>query len=170
MTGKVMIMNVSSQKKLAAKVMKIGFSRVRIVDEKSVGEALTRNDIRKLIVQGAITKVEKRGTSKKYSRHRLSQKKKGRGIGKGSWKGRKYAKKSSKDHWIDKVRPLRRLLRELRDTGKIANNDYRKLYYMVKGGAFRNKNHLLYYLKGKELIKTREKVSKEKGARSEKKS
>ena len=158
----MMIMDVNSQKRLAAKVMKIGLSRVRIVDEKSVSEALTRNDIKRLIVQGAITKVEKRGTSKKYSRHRLEQKKKGRGIGKGSWKGKKFAKKSRKDHWIDRVRPLRRLLRELRDTGKIGKNDYRKLYYMVKGGAFRNKNHLLYYLKGKELLKTREKATKEK--------
>lgn len=157
-----MIMDVNSQKRLAAKVMKIGLSRVRIVDEAQVAEALTRNDIKRLIAHGVITKVEKRGTSKKYSAHRLSQKKKGRGTGKGSWKGRKYAKKSRKDHWIGRVRPLRRLLRELRDTNRIGESDYRKLYYMVKGGAFRNKNHLLYYLKGKELLKTREKSTKEK--------
>jgi hypothetical protein len=25
--------------------------------------------------------------------------------------------------------------------------------YMVKGGAFRNKNHLLYYMKSNEIIK-----------------
>jgi large subunit ribosomal protein L19e len=168
-----MIMDVNAQKRLAAKVMKIGLSRVRITDEKSVSEALTRNDIRRLIVQGAITKVEKRGSSKKYSSHRLAQKKKGRGVGKGSWKGKRFAKKSSKDHWIDKVRPLRRLLRDLRDNSQIGGNDYRKLYLMVKGGAFRNKNHLLYYLKGKEMLKAKDKTvraSKEKGAKNERKS
>ncbi len=163
-------MDVNAQKRLAAKVMGIGLSRVRIVDEAEVAEALTRNDIKRLIVRGAITKVPKRGTSKKYSAHRLSQKKKGRGVGKGSWKGRKFSKKSSKDHWIDRVRPLRRLLAELRETGKIKVSDYRKLYYMVKGGAFRNKNHLLYYLKSKEMIKAKERTSQgkatqERGAR-----
>ena len=157
-------MNVNSQKKLAAKVMGIGLSRVRIVDEKSVGEALTRNDIRRLISHGAITSVEKRGTSKKYSAHRLSQKKKGRRIGKGSWKGRKFSKKTRKEHWMSKIRPLRRLLRELRDEGKLSVKDYRKIYYMMKGGAFRNKNHLLYYLKGQELIESKDKV-REKGAK-----
>jgi large subunit ribosomal protein L19e len=163
-------MDVNAQKKLAAKVMGVGLSRVRIVDEAEVAEALTRNDIKRLIVRGSITKAPKRGTSKKYSAHRLSQKKKGRSSGKGNWRGRKYAKKTSKRHWIDRVRPLRRLLRDLRDTGKIAEHDYRKLYMMVKGGAFRNKNHLLYYMKGKELIKAGSKESKQKkGVKSERK-
>ncbi len=149
----MILMNVSSQKKLAAKVMKVGLSRVRIVDEKDVEEALTRNDIRRLIVRGSITSVNKRGTCKKYSAYRCSQKKKGRRIGKGSWKGRKFSKKTGKEHWMDRVRALRRMLSELRDEGKIGKKDYRKMYYMIKGGNFRNKKHMLYYLKSKELIK-----------------
>ncbi len=64
---------------------------------------------------------------------------------------------------MEKVRPLRKLLMELRDSGKIERNDYRKLYSMVKGGAFRSKKHLLYHLKEKELIK------RKKGVKSEKK-
>jgi large subunit ribosomal protein L19e len=167
----MMFMNSSTQKKLAAKVMKVGISRVRILDQKSVEEAITRNDIKRLISHGAITVVNKRGASKKYSGYRLSQKKKGRRSGKGSCKGRKFSRKDSKTHWMDKVRSLRRLLRQLRNEGKLKVNDYRKLYYMVKGGAFRNKNHLLYYLKSKELIESKEKkTSKEKGAKNEKKS
>lgn len=167
----MMFMNSSTQKKIAAKVMKIGVSRVRILDQKSVEEAITRNDIKRLISHGVITSIEKRGASKKYSSHRLGQKKKGRRVGKGSLKGRQFSKKNSKTRWIEKVRPLRRLLRQLRDEGKLKVTDYRKLYYMVKGGAFRNKNHLLYYLKSKEFIATKEgKPAKEKGAKNEKKS
>ncbi len=157
--SRMILMDVNAQKKLAAKVMGIGLSRVRIIDEAEVAEALTRNDIKRLIVRGSIIKIEKRGSSKKYSAYRLEQKKKGRGLGRGSRKGRKFSKKTGKERWMDRVRPLRRLLRELRDSGKISDSDYRKLYYMVKGGAFRNKNHMLYYLKGKELLKTREKAS-----------
>ncbi len=50
-------MDVKSQKKLAAKVMKVGFSRVRVSQEKELEEAITRNDIKRLIVKGVITNV-----------------------------------------------------------------------------------------------------------------
>lgn len=146
-------MNVNSQKKLAAKVMKVGYSRVRVSQEKDLEEALTRNDIRRLVTKKIITKVEKKGPAKAESKLRREQKKKGRRKKEGSRKGKTYSKKASKRHWIEKVRPLRKLLRDLRDSEKIAKSDYRKLYSMVKGGAFRNKKHLLYYLKEKEMIK-----------------
>ncbi len=155
-------MNVRSQKKLAAKIMKVGLSRVKVTQEKELEEAITRNDIKRLIAKGVITKVEKRGQRKKESKFRRGQKKKGRRTKEGSRKGKVYSKKSSKRHWIDRVRPLRKMLMELRDSGKIKRNDYRKLYSMVNGGAFRSKKHLLYYLKDKELIK-------KKGAKGEKK-
>ena len=146
-------MNVSSQKKLAAKVMKVGMSRVKVSSEKELEEAITRNDIRRLVVKGVIKKIPKKGQGKQESKFRRGQKKKGRRSREGSRKGKAFSKKSSKAHWTEKVRPLRKLLRELRDSGKLARNDYRKLYMMVKGGAFRSKKHLLYHLKDKELLK-----------------
>ena len=157
-------MNVNSQKKLAAKVLKVGLGRVKVKSEKEVEEALTRNDIRRLISKGIIVKNRKKGMSKVLSKARKEQKKKGRRKREGSRKGKAYSRKTSKVHWIEKVRPLRKMLKELRDSGKVEKNDYRKLYLMVKGGAFRSKKHLLYYLKDKELIK---KVSK--GVKNEKK-
>ncbi|UCC91706.1 MAG: 50S ribosomal protein L19e [Candidatus Aenigmatarchaeota archaeon] len=156
-------MNVRSQKKLAAKIMKVGLYRVKVTQEKELEEAITRNDVKRLIARGVITKVDKRGPRKKESKFRRGQKEKGRRTREGSRKGKAYSKKSSKTHWAERVRPLRKLLRELRDSGKIKKNDYRKLYSMVKGGAFRSKKHLLYHLKEKELIK------KKKGVKSEKK-
>jgi len=146
-------MNVSSQKKLAAKVMKVGLSRVRVSQEKDLEEAITRNDIKRLIARGVITKIEKKGQRKTESKFIREQKAKGRRMKEGSRKGKAFSKKTGKRYWIERVRPLRKMLKELRDSGKIARSDYRKLYRMVNGGAFRNKKHLLYYLKEKELIK-----------------
>jgi len=159
-----MLMDTNAQKRLAAKVMKVGVSRVRIIDQKEADEAITRNDIRRLIVKGVITKINKRGTSRQYSGYRLSQKKKGRRVGKGSLKGRKFSKKKAKDHWMGRVRAQRRMLKEMRDDNIIELAHYRKLYYMVKGGAFRNKNHLLYYMKSNEIIKERKGAVREKKA------
>jgi len=148
-------MNVKSQKKLAAKVMKVGLSRVRIMpaEGKDVSEAITRNDIRNLVSKGAIKKIRKRGSCKIDSKFRREQKRKGRKKGHGSRKGAYYSRKKKKAMWMEKVRPLRKLLRELRDSGRLEKNEYRKLYLSVKGGLFRNKKHLLYYLKEHELLK-----------------
>jgi large subunit ribosomal protein L19e len=148
-------MNIRSQKRLASEIMKVGLSRVRIRPggEKEVGEAITRNDLRGLIARGVIIKTEKRGPSRLDSKFRREQKGKGRRKGQGSRKGAKYARKTKKREWIEKVRPLRKLLRELRDSGRLDRKNYRKLYSSVKGGSFRNKKHLLYYLKERELLK-----------------
>jgi len=148
-------MNVKSQKKIAAKVMKVGLSRVRITHTKGkdVSEAITRNDIRNLISKGVIKKIRKRGSCKIDSKFRREQKGKGRKKGHGSRKGAYYSRKKKKAIWIEKVRPLRKLLRELRDSGRLEKSEYRRLYLSVKGGLFRNKKHLLYYLKEHELLK-----------------
>ena len=153
-------MNVRSQKKLAAKVLKVGLSRVKVLQEKEVEEAITREDIRRLVTKGFITKVEKGGMRKVEARHRRAQKKKGRRKKEGSRKGAKYARKPKKRQWVERVRPLRKMLRELKETGKLSRNDYRKLYSLVKGGSFRSKKHLLYYMKEHELLKEVKKVAK----------
>jgi large subunit ribosomal protein L19e len=140
---------------LAAKIMKVGLSRVKVRPdgEKDVSEAITRNDIRGLIAKGIITKIERKGSERTDSKLRRRQKKKGRRKGHGSRKGAMYARKGKKREWIEKVRPLRKLLRELRDSGRLDRNNYRKLYLAVKGGSFRSKKHLLYHLKEHELMK-----------------
>lgn len=155
-------MNVRPQKRLAAKIMKVGLDRVKIHDEKEVSEAITREDVRGLIASGSITKARKRGSCRQLSRIRKTQKKKDRRGGEGRKKGALFSRKNKKEQWMKRVRPLRKLLRELRDGGRIARSDYRKIYSMVNGGNFRNKKHMLYYLREREIIK-------EKGAADEKK-
>ncbi len=150
-------MNVRSQKHLASKVMKIGVSRVKIRSEKEVEEAITRNDIRTLITRGVIYKKKKKGITRIDAEHKKKQKKRGRRKGEGRKKGKLHSRKPKKTIWMEKIRPLRKLLRDMKEKDKLAEGKYRKLYLMAKGGFFRNKKHLLYYLKEHELLKTDDK-------------
>ncbi len=148
-------MKLDSQKKLAKKVLKAGISRVKIKSDEEVEKALTREDIRRLIRKGLIWKEQKKGQSKVNSKKILKQKRKGRRKGHGSRKGRKKARTPKKEQWMKNIRALRKVLKELRDSEKIEKKDYRKVYLMAKGGAFKTKKHLLTYLKENELIKVK---------------
>ncbi len=136
--------------------MKCGVSRVKILDAKQAEEAITRQDIRNLIRKGAIIKIQKKGTSKAYSKKLLRQKKKGRRGGLGNRKGTFGARHPKKEAWIRTVRPLRNLLKDLSENQQIEKKEGKHIYYMVKGGAFRSKGHMLTYLKDHDLIKKRE--------------
>ncbi len=153
-------MGIASQKRIAAKILKCGVSRVKIEKIKDVEEALTREDIRALIKKGLIKKVQKKGQSRVRAKKTLLQKKRGRRKGSGSRKGGKGARNPRKRAWIKKVRPLRRLLTELRDNKQIKKNVYRKTYLRIKGGMLRDKKHLILYLKEHELLLTKPKPKK----------
>ncbi len=154
-------MTLKSQKRIASELLKCGVSRIKITDEKEAEEALTRNDVKMLIRSGVIYKEQKKGTSKFRSKKIREQKDKGRRLGPGSRKGKMGARKDSKTEWIERVRPLRRLLKEMRDAEQITKNDYKELYMRVKGGFFRSKKHILSYMKENEMIKKSKKEAKE---------
>ena len=141
-------MTLRTQRRLAASLLKAGENRIWIDPDAAdeVGEAVTRDDVRRLIKEGVIRARQKRGISS-YRRKRLaSQKKKGRRRGHGSRKGTKYARYPKKERWISTIRALRKLLRELRDSGELSRREYRRLYRMAKGGAFRSRAHLQSYI------------------------
>jgi large subunit ribosomal protein L19e len=146
-------MNTSSQKRIAAQVLKCGSSRVKLKESDEVEEALTRQDVRDLVQKGIVYKKQKKGTSRFAAKKKLVQKKKGRMRGMGKRKGTVGARKKDKTKWIETVRAQRSLLKELRDKKQIDVSLYRKLYMRVKGGFFRNKSHLMMYLKDRELLK-----------------
>ena len=148
-------MNLRSQKRLAAKILKCGIDRVKIKQDKEVEEALTREDIKRLINKGLITKIQKKGTSRLGAKKTREQKKKKRRKGPGSRKGSVGARKKKKELWMKRIRALRRLLKELRDKDKIEKKTYTKLYLMAKGNMFRSKKHLLNYLKENSLLKSK---------------
>lgn len=148
-------MKLSTQRRLAAKILGIGVNRVwidptRIAD---VSTAITRDDIQHLIHDGVIKARPERGISRARARGRLKQRKKGRRRGVGSRRGTAKAREPKKAAWIKTVRPLRSMLRELRDKEMIDVREYRHLYRMIKGGSFRSKAHLQTYLKERGLLK-----------------
>ncbi len=146
-------MNTAYQKRLAAKVLKCSPKRVKVSGDKDVGEALTRNDIRGLIKKNLITKKEKKGTSRVKANFIAKQKKKGRRKGRGKASGTKFAKGSKKASWMKTTRALRKLIKDLRDNGQMEKETSRKIYLRVKGGEFRNKKHMLSFLKDNDMIK-----------------
>ena len=148
-------MKLTTQKRLAADVMKVGKSRVWIDPdfEDEISLAITRDDIRRLVDEGAIQKKPIRGVSRGRARHKLRQKRKGQRSGPGKKKGKATSKLSSKDRWMMKIRPLRKELRKLRNDGKITSRVYIELYLKAKGNAFSNNDHLRTYIVERRLSK-----------------
>ncbi len=148
-------MNLKPQKRMAADILKCGENRVYFDPylEEDISLAITREDIRNLIKQGAIKKKYKKGISKYRKNLQHERKKKGRGRGLGKRKGTKHARTPKKRAWIRRIRPLRRELKKLRDRKLITTANYRKLYRNAKGGMFTSVAQLNRYIKEKELIK-----------------
>ena len=141
--------DLRNQKRLAAEVMKVGESRVRIDPDRNdeVAGAVTRADIRKLVDGGVITAVQKAGVSRGRGRKLDVQKAKGRRTGPGSRKGAANARRPRKESWIMRIRAIRDELRVLREKGAIDASTYRDYYVRAKGGQFRSRAHLKSHMR-----------------------
>lgn len=148
-------MNLTTQKRLAASILKVGINRVWIDPEQieEVSRAITREGVKQLIDQKAIKAKPQKGISSYRSKKLAEQKKKGRRKGRGSIKGAKYARTPKKQAWMTTIRSLRKDLKTMRDTEEIDVTTYRKLYRMAKGGAFRSKSYMKTYARDHDLIK-----------------
>jgi large subunit ribosomal protein L19e len=139
-------MNLKSIKRVASRILKVGISRIKInaktkEEKEELEKVATGKDIYKLIERGII--VVKREFLK---RRKEKEKKHVR-------KGGKYSIVERKRKWINKIRPIRRLLKQLKEKGKIDNKTYRMLYRLAKGGYFENRSHLMLYLQKNKLLK-----------------
>ena len=148
-------MNLTTQKRLAASILKVGVNRVWIDPEEieEVSRAITRDSVRQLIDQGIIKAKPETGISSYRSKKIKQQKAKGRRKGRGSIKGAKKARNPKKKAWMTTIRALRGELKDMRDAEEIDPTTYRKLYKMAKGGAFRSKSYMKTYARDHELIK-----------------
>ena len=148
-------MNLKNQRRVAAQLLKCGSNRVWIDPNKleDASDAITRADVRTLIDSGAVYAKQKKGISRARTNYVKAQKAKGRRRGHGSRRGRKGARKPTKETWIQTIRPIRRKLRELRDAGKIEPSTYREYYLKAKGGVFKSRPHLESHLKAEGLLK-----------------
>jgi len=134
------------KKRLAARILKVGKSRVWFSPEhrKEIEEAITARDFRALIKKGIIRKLP--------SKENLSMRK-GKRKGPGRRKGAKYSRLDRKRRWIIKIRALRRELKRLKEENLIEKEVYKDLYRKAGGGFFRDKSHLRIYLERNELLK-----------------
>ena len=141
-------MELAAQKRLAARVMKCGESRVWMDPARlgDISQSITTQDIRKLVKDGIIRKRQKKGVSKSRVRHTAEQKSKGRRKGKGSRKGAIGTRYNSKNAWMNSIRAQRSLAKQLLKNGKIDKAAYKDVYRKSGGGFFRSRAHMLQYV------------------------
>ncbi|MGQ9759045.1 MAG: 50S ribosomal protein L19e [Candidatus Methanomethylicaceae archaeon] len=143
-------MSLKIQRKIAAKVLKVGESRIWMDPDRfeDISLAITRDDVRALIKEGAIRATPESGISRGRYRCVARQKRKGLRKGPGSRKGCVKG-----DEWIDRIRSIRDFLRLLRRRKIITPSVYRMLYIKAKGGAFHDKRQLKTYIEEHNLAR-----------------
>ena len=139
-------MNLAYQRRVAARLLKCGLDRVWVDDrpeyQERIDEAVTRDDVRQLIIQKFIRKHQKRGISRGRARHRDAQRAKGRQRGHGSRRGHGKARTPKKEAWMTRIRALRDELRQLRGTGILTASQYRHYSRRANGRRYNSRAHL----------------------------
>ena len=143
-------MKMESAKKLASKYLNVGISRIKVspYKAKEIKESITGEDIKALVADGTFKKFGQ-GQSSGRAKVLKIKKQKGRRRGPGTRKGTHNARVVLKKLWLIKVKSQRRFIKSLLEDEKIDRKQYRNIYRKVKGGFFRNKNHIKIYLNQK---------------------
>ncbi|MGA3020383.1 MAG: 50S ribosomal protein L19e [Candidatus Micrarchaeales archaeon] len=133
-------MSIKFAKRVASEVLDRGENSLRMRPEsiEEIKKAITRDDVRKLIKEGAIIAIKPK--HELHKKHMEEKRKRGAGKRKGSSKARKGRT------WEKKVRSQRLLLQRLKATGKIDNLFFKRYYLLIKGNAFPDKRSLLLHL------------------------
>lgn len=134
------------QRKLAAEVMNCGQNRVWFNPTRleEIKGALTKEDIRNLIKDGAIKKRPVIGIKRRAGRKRERRRKKGRKrkIGR-----KRLVPKERKRDYIIRIRNIRRYLKVLKKTKKIDSKQFKKLNKLAKAGIIKNKQDIMERLR-----------------------
>ncbi len=150
-------MSLRSQRRLAAELLKVGEGRVWIDPERmdDVEAAITREEIRRLIHEGAIQCRPQRGVSRGRARDKHEKRRRGLRRGPGRKSGSARARVSKKEAWMKRIRALRRRLRELKASRVITESVYRRLYDMAGSGVFESTADLERYIETRGLGRKR---------------
>ena len=140
--------DLGAQKRLAADVLGVGKNRVWFdpAAQEDIAEAITREDIRALVDEGAVRAEPARSNSRGRARERAAKRAYGHRTGPGSRKGTAGARRDPKEQWTDDIRAQRRELRELRESGELTPAQYREVYAKASGGEFRSVAYLRSYV------------------------
>lgn len=136
--------DLAGQKRIVASLLKCGVNRVWFDPERlsDIENAISRQDLRGLITDGAIKARQKRGNSRGRARAHIAKRSYGHCKGPGRRKGAAGARNASKRVWIQKIRAIRKALVALREAGTIDRHVYRILYRRAAGGQFRSVAHM----------------------------
>jgi len=132
-------MNLGKKKILAAKALKVGKKRIVFLTPRldEIKEAITKQDIKDLQKEGAITIKEVKG------RKKIRKKKKKKGIGK-----TKKKVKMRKQVYATMTRKLRKYTHELKKAGKLNAEEVKEIRKKIRNRFFRSKAHLREYTGG----------------------
>jgi large subunit ribosomal protein L19e len=149
--------NLTNQRRLASRIMKVGKNRVWINPDKieDVESAITREEVRKLVHEKAIAATPIQGVSRGRAKVIQAKKRRGRRKGPGSKSGTPRAVISKKEAWMTKIRSLRRKLRELKANRTITEGNYRELYMIAGSGRFASIADMERYAKAHDMWRKR---------------
>lgn len=140
-------MSIKFAKRAASEILGRGESAIRFKPSamKEIREAITKEDVRKLISEKSIIAVKPKHNmsmnSKLLKRKRLAGRRRGIGRRKGTLKARGVLP------WERRVRSQRALLKELKRMGKIDSKAFKSFYRRITGNSFPNKASLLMHIK-----------------------
>lgn len=132
-------MKLENKKELAARTLKVGKERIAFVSSrnKEIKEAITKQDIRDLVVDGAIVIKEVKGRKKVVGR---KNKRKAGKI--------KKSVNKRKELYMILTRKLRQYIKNMKAQGKLTREEVIEIRKKIRNKLFKSLAHLKEYIGG----------------------